>query len=448
MPAAPVLPVVLDRGRRTPLPMQLASRVRSLVLDATLAPGDRIPSSRALAAELGVSRAVTTQAYEQLVAEGWLVGRTGAGTFVAGARLPAPPASAPVTEHRRAAPSVHLDTGTPWTDPRLEAGWRRAWREVAAARPPRGYDDPAGLPELRARLATHLSRTRGLSVTRDQVLVTSGTTDAWRALLAVLPAGAVAVEDPGYRAAVVAARSSGRLVLDLPATEPVIDLTGVVAVYVTPAHQHPLGATLPAAERVALLRAARSAHALVVEDDYDSEFRYDVAPVPALAAMDRDRVAYLGTASKAVAPSLRLGWMVAPTEVHDAVLALRAVTHEGPSWPVQRAFAALLRDGHVDRSVRSARPVYARRLARVAAAMAPHARTFGPAAGMYSVWLTDPGAAVAARDAARAAGFKLNLLADYCRTSTWTGLVIGVGSCTDDELTRVLEVVVSALSQG
>lgn len=132
----------------------------------------------------------------------------------------------------------------------------------------------------------------------------------------------------------------------------------------------------------------------------------------------------------------------APPWAHAAVLALRELTHEGPSWPVQRAFLSLLRDGHLDRAVRSARPVHAARLARVAAALSPHARTVGPAAGRYSVWLTEPHVA---RDAARAAGFELNLLADYCRSTTWTGLVIGVGACTDDELSRVLDVLVGSM---
>ena len=183
----------------------------------------------------------------------------------------------------------------------------------------------------------------------------------------------------------------------------------------------------------------------MVEDDYDSEFRYDVAPVPALASLDRARVAYLGTASKSVAPSLRLGWLVPPPALLDAVNRRRALTHEAAPWPVQRAFLALLRDGYVDKVVRSARRVYADRAPRVAAALAPYAEPAGPLAGMYSTWLLPQADAVRARDAARAAGFEVNLLSDYCRSATLTGLVVGFGGVTDDELDRALAALVRGL---
>lgn len=438
------LPLRLDRAAPGPLGVQLSGRIRALVLGGTLARGDRLPSSRALAAELGVSRAVTEQAYEQLLAEGWLVARRGAGTFVASTG--AEPAGLP---RRRATPPerplVRLDAGTPWIDPRHAAGWRRAWREVSVARPPRGYHDPRGIPELRAALADRLARTRGLAVDPDEVTVVNGTTDGLRHLLTVLPPGPVALEDPGYRAAVETARGVGREVVDLPALAPVTDLAGVAAAYVTPAHQHPLGRVMPGADRVTLLEAARAAEALVVEDDYDSEFRYDVAPVPALASLDRSRVAYLGTAAKSVAPSLRLGWLVAPPDVADLVNARRLVTHEGAPWPVQRAYLALLRDGYVDKVVRTARRVYAERAPRVAAALAPYAELAGPLAGMYSTWRLPAADAVRARDAARRAGFEVNLLADYCRSADLTGLVVGFGGVSDEELDQALAALTSVL---
>jgi GntR family transcriptional regulator/MocR family aminotransferase len=440
------LPVVLDRTGPGPLGVQLSGAIRELVVAGTLARGDRLPSSRALAADLGVSRSVTEHAYEQLLAEGWLEARRGSGTYVAAG------GATSATTPRRPAPTpardlVRLDAGTPWIDPRHAAGWRRAWREVSTARPPRGYDDPRGLPELRAALADRIGRTRGLVVDPDEVVVTSGTTDGLRHLLSVLTPGPVALEDPGYRAAVETVRGLAREVRDLPALERVTELTGVVAAYVTPAHQHPLGRVLPAADRVALLDAARTSGAVVVEDDYDSEFRYDVAPVPALASLDRHRVAYLGTAAKAVAPSLRLGWMVPPPAHLDAVNARRVITHEGAPWPVQRAFLALLRDGYVDKVVRTARRVYAERAPRVAAALSPYAELAGPLAGMYSTWLLPQADALRARAAAREAGFEVNLLSDYCRTARLTGLVLGFGGVTDDELDRALAVLSESLSQ-
>src|SRR5262245_15182687 len=195
------LPVVLDRSAPGSLGGQLSGRIRDLVVAGTLSRGDRLPSSRALATELGVSRSVAEQAYEQLLAEGWLEARRGAGTFVAatGAARDAVPLPLRTPAER---PLVRLDAGTPWIDPRHAAGWRRAWREVSTARPPRGYDDPRGLPELRTLLADRLARTRGLNVDPDEILVTHGTTDGWRQLVGLLPPGLIAIEDPGYRAAV------------------------------------------------------------------------------------------------------------------------------------------------------------------------------------------------------------------------------------------------------
>lgn len=441
--------MVLDRSSDVPLHAQLAARVRDLVVDGVLVRGTRLPSSRALATEVAVARSVATQAYEQLVAEGWLEARHGSGTFVAaperGGADPSRPRP-PATSGRTDRPAlVRLDTGTPWIDARHRAGWRRAWREVSAAVPPRGYDDPCGTPALRAAVAERLGRLRGVACEPDDVVVTQGTTDGLRVLLEVLPDGPVGVEDPGYRAAVSTVRASRRDVVDLPAGEPPHDLTGLAAAYVTPAHQHPLGHVMTASDRVALLDAARAADAVVVEDDFDSEFRYDVAPVPALASLDRDRVAYLGTASKSVSPSLRLGWLVPPRHLLEPIRAVRTLRHEGVSWPVQRAYLALLRDGYVDQVVRSARRVYAERAPRVAAVLAPRATAAGPSAGMYSTWLLPHERALAAQAAARRAGFEVNLLADYARSSHLTGLVIGFGGVTDAELDAALDAVARGL---
>jgi GntR family transcriptional regulator/MocR family aminotransferase len=470
------LPVHLDRRTTDPLTAQLARQVRDLLAAGTLRTGARLPSTRALAAELGVSRSVTEQAYDQLLAEGWLEARRGAGTFVAshavratvrpddgrkaradvGAGAGAPRPGRPAGDRPGAgAPSapaglVPLSAGEPWIDPRHAAVWRRAWREVSAATPPRGYGDPAGLPELRAALAARLATTRGLVVDADDVLVTAGTTAALREVLATLPPGPVGIEDPGYRAAVATARDGGRDVVDLPAEQQhtAAGLHGLVAAYVTPAHQHPLGRVMPAADRLALLDAARATGTLVVEDDYDSELRYDVAPVPALAALDRERVAYLGTASKSAPPGLRLGWAVLPRPLHEAVLARREAVHGDFSWPSQRAMLALLRDGWLDVTVRTARGVYARRARRVADRLSPHATPAATSAGMYSTWLTSAAAARRARDAAARAGFRLPLLADHCRSAPLTGLVLGFGGVTDDELDRALDAIASSLADG
>ncbi|MFJ9315238.1 PLP-dependent aminotransferase family protein [Pimelobacter simplex] len=441
-----MLPLRLDRTDPRPLGTQLADQVRRLVLDGVLARGDRMPATRRLAADLGVSRSVVEQAFDQLLAEGWLEARQGAGTWIAGGTAAPPAARARRRTAGRERELVMLDAGTPWIDPRHQAVWRRAWREVSVATPPRGYDDARGLPELCALLADRLGRTRGVVVDADRVRLTGGTGAGLRNLLAVLPPGAVAVEDPGYRAAVATVGEAGRAVRDLPALAPVTDLVGCAAAYVTPAHQHPLGRVLPAADRLTLLATARRDGSLVVEDDYDSEFRYDVAPVPALAALDREQVAYLGTASKAILPSLRLGWSVVPDRLLDKYDAHRGLTHDVPPWPVQRALVTLLRDGYVDAVVRSARRVYAERAPRVVAALSPYAELAGPVAGMYSTWLLPHARAVRARAAAEEAGFRVNLLRDYCRSAALSGLVVGFGGPTDAELDRALAVLAESLS--
>lgn len=440
------LPVVLERDGAVPLGVQLSTQIRERILDESLPEGHRLPSSRALAAELGTSRSVVEQAYSQLVAEGWLRGRHGSGTFVASRGLRRA-ASRRAAEPAAAGPLVTFDAGTPFIDPRHAAGWRRAWREVSTATPPRGYDDSRGLPELRRLLAERLARTRGLACEPEQVVITSGTTDGLRHLLGALPPGAVGIEDPGYRAAVATARQVGREVRDLPAIDP--DgwaLDGLAAVYVTPAHQHPLGHVMSASQRLHLLDRARASDALVIEDDYDSEFRYDVAPIPALASLAPERVGYLGTAAKSVGPSMRIGWLAAPPEVTDAVNARRTATHDAAPWPVQRAFLTLVRDGYLDRVVRSARRVYAERAQRVTEALRPYATPSTPSpAGMYTTWLLPHADAVRARDAALAAGYQVNLLADYCRSAGLTGLLVGVGGVTDAQLDEALAALVRGL---
>lgn len=319
---------------------------------------------------------------------------------------------------------------------------------MSSATPPPGYDDPAGLGELRTELAGHLARTRGLACEPDEILVTTGTVGGFSQVLSALPPGPVAHEDPGYRAAAEAVRAARREIRDLPAGRPVTDLTGCVAAYVTPAHQHPLGPVMSGADRLGLLEAARAAGAVVVEDDYDSEFRYDVAPVPALAALDREAVAYLGTTSKTVAPSMRLGWLVAPAALHRQILLRREVTHDTPAWPVQRAFLSLLRDGYVDQVVRSARRTYAARAERVLAALSGLADPIGPVAGMYATVPLPRATATSVAAAAREAGFEVPLLHDYCRSATLSGIILGFGGCTDDELDRALAVIVHALGKG
>lgn len=451
------LPLRVDRTAADPLPAQIARQVRARIGSGTLAAGERLPSSRALARDLGVSRAVAEQAYDQLLAEGWVETRRGAGTYVAdgtvldaGRARPRTPAE-PVTERHL----VRLGTGSPWVDPKHDAGWRRAWREVSVLPTPREYPPAAGLPELRSAIAAYVGRTRGIDCGPAEVLVTLGTTDGLRHLLGVLPPGSVAVEDPGYRAAVATCGRLGRTVRDLPLDDEGASASALAAmpddvraVYVTPAHQHPTGITMTAPRRFALLAECRRRGALLVEDDYDSEFRYDVAPLPALATLDREQVVYLGTASKSVSPGLRLGWLIAPADLVSRISRQREEAHDVCSVPIQRAWLSMLRDGHVDKLVRSARRVYAVRSRHVAGALAPYGEVNRPAAGMYVTVALPPDVVDRVRRDCADAGYEVPSMADMSRSSGRSGLVVGFGGLTDEQLTDALAALTRSLAQA
>jgi GntR family transcriptional regulator/MocR family aminotransferase len=458
MPTAPLV-LSVDRSAAVSLPVQIADQIRAAVRAGALRVGDRLPGSRALATEIGVSRAVVEQAYDQLHAEGWVSGRHGSGTFVhdiaAGMTAPARSTNArrqPAAPGRR--PLVSLDGGSPWRDPRHDSGWRRAWREVSAAKPPATYPEAAGLPELRAAVAAHVARHRGIACSVEEVLITNGTTHGLDLLMSTMAPGTLAMEDPGYRATAAVAQQRGWRLVDVPVDEEGLDVPAlgrlpgdVDAVYTTPAHQHPLGMTLSPRRRRALLTEAVRRDAVVVEDDYDSEFRYDVAPLPALAQLGLERVVYLGTTSKAVVPGLRLGWLVSNADRVAQIVAARRARHDHTSWPVQRAFMAMLRDGYVDRLLRSARRVYAVRSREVTRRLAPFGRLDGGVAGMYTVLHLDPAQTRIAVAAAAEAGYRLPTLESYCRSAALSGIMVGFGAVTDRQLDEALTAVEQALAE-
>jgi GntR family transcriptional regulator/MocR family aminotransferase len=291
-------PLPLDRTGGPPLAVQLADGVRAAAAAGAFRRGDRLPSTRALAATLGVSRTVTAAAYDQLLAEGWIAGRHGAGTFVVGVPQ-GPPGPAVPAQGAPAAPGgdagIRLEPGSPCNEALDPAAWRRAWRAAADA-PPALLADDIGLPAYRAAVADQLLRHRGLVIGADAVFATAGTTAAVAELAALLPRGArVAVEDPGYGRVAEALRIAGVTVLPVPVDDDGLDVAALPehldAVYCTPAHQYPLGARLSARRRLALVERARAGGFLVLEDDYDGEMRYDVAPLPLLAALAPDVVA-------------------------------------------------------------------------------------------------------------------------------------------------------------
>lgn len=448
------LPLVIDRTAGLSLHLQVAEQVRAAVGDGRLQAGHRLPSTRDLARQLGVSRAVAQSAYDQLQAEGWIEGRTGAGTFVTDV-APLRPA-----ERRRkaahATPERELLTlrpGIPFIDPTPDPGWRRAWREVSAQSPPRGYDDAAGLPALRVALAEHVGRVRGIACGPENILVTNGTVHGLRLLLAVTrrPGDRIAIEDPGYQNAVTAAHDHGLAIVDVPVDRDGLQVSALTdeldAVYVTPSHQYPLGGRLPVARRNELIRWARRTGAMLIEDDYDSEFRFDVAPLPALAQLDLDRVVHLGTLSKTLSPALRLGWLVASDTTVDRLAIFRANSGDWPGWPMQAALLAMLRDGYLDQAIRKHRRRYAERRTHTCSVLAPYGRVIGQDAGLHiTLLLPDQldDRLVSAR--AYEAGVAVAPLADYRRSIPGPpGLVIGYATPTAEDLHKALLILTEVL---
>ena len=382
------------------------------------APGDRLPSTRRLAADLG-RRPVGHRAGVGPAPRRGLDRGPPRRRHVGGRRRRARSPAAPAASHgpgggRPAGPPRRRH---PWIDARHRAAWRRAWREVSSA-PRRGGTTTRAASPSCASCSPSAWAAPG---------AWSSTPTTWWSPPAPPPGCAtcwpcsrrepVAVEDPGYRAAVLTVGESGRAVRRPPGLAPVTDLAGACAAYVTPAHQHPLGRVMPAADRLTLLATARRDGAVVVEDDYDSEFRYDVAPVPALASLEPDLVAYLGTASKSVAPSLRLGWLVAPPRLRPDLDRHRGITHDAPGL----AGPARLLGAAARRLRRRGRPLGAPDLRRACAARGRRAVAVRRARRTGRRDVLDlaapprprgPGAAGGARHA----GFRVNLLADYCRS--------------------------------
>jgi len=448
-------PVVLDRSAPAPLSVQLADALRTAAAGGTLRPGDRLPSTRELAAALGVSRTVTSAAYDQLLAEGWAAGRRGAGTFVVGAAPgPGPVATTPddAPVEPGAAGLVDLRAGTPCLEVLDRAAWRRAWR-AAGDQPPDQAPDPAGDAAFRAAVTTHLLRSRGLGALPGDLLATGGTSAAIGELARVLPPGSrVGVEDPGYQRVVGSLREAGVRVVPLRVDDDGLVVeevpAGLAAVYCTPAHQYPLGRRMSAARRMALVTRARAEGWWVLEDDYDGELRYDVAPLPLLGALGPDVVVHLGTTSKIVSPTLGTGWLVAPPALRTELVARRTATGTRPGRAGQRVFAALAASGDLARHLRRLRRELAERRALVVAAVAAAGlRAEGDAAGAHLlVPLPDDATeqALVARAAGR--GIALDGLGrHWTGTATAAGLVVGFAAPPRAELTTALGVLTEVL---
>jgi GntR family transcriptional regulator / MocR family aminotransferase len=405
----------VDRDAAATLGAQIEDGLRTAIRDGSLRAGARVPSTRDLARQLGVSRRVAVDAYAQLAAEGWLQLRQGARPRVSDsvampdAPTRAHPAGAPLRpryDFRPSAPDVS-------TFPRT--AWLRAVRDALQTMSDADldYGDPRGADVLRAALAAYLGRVRGVTADPERVLVTCGYSQGLGLVcraLAQRGATRIALEDPSNPEQAQIAVRAGLEPLPIPVDDEglrvdALEATGADAVVLTPAHQDPTGVVLSGERRTALVAWLRAHDAVAIEDDYDAEYRYDRAAVGALQGLDADRVVYLGSASKTLAPALRLGWMVLPAALVEAVSAEKVLADRGTNRIDQHAFAGFLERGELDRHLRRMRIQYRARRDALVAALAEHlpeATVQGVAAGLHvTVRLPDGVDEAAVRDEAQ-----------------------------------------------
>ncbi|WBQ07437.1 MocR-like pyridoxine biosynthesis transcription factor PdxR [Kribbella sp. CA-293567] len=441
---------------------ELVRALHDSIRSGRLPAGTRLPSSRSLAKDLGIARNTVADAYGQLVAEGWLTARQGSGTLVAERVLPAagvatPGREAPGTFDR---PSYRYDLtpGSPdlSTFPRNE--WLAAARKALPAAPNDafGYGDPRGRIELRENLADYLARARGVRADPDRILICSGYVQALNLLTDVLRqqgATTMSVEEFGYSLHWDVIRSRGLQPTPVPVDEYGVrsDLLQGQAALLTPAHQMPLGVPLAPDRRTRAVEWARDSDAILIEDDYDGEFRYDRQSVGALQALDPERVVYTGTASKSLAPGLRLAWMVLPEHLMEPVLAVKRTTDLLTATLDQLVLAEYIASGHYDRHVRRTRQHYRRRrdhLVELLAARAPGVTVAGISAGLH-VLLDVPGDAADMVARARRQGLLIATLDHYRFTpnpAERQALVVGYGTPPDHSYNGALDLLCQILA--
>ncbi|HTE49921.1 MAG TPA: PLP-dependent aminotransferase family protein [Kofleriaceae bacterium] len=464
--------VALDRRLARPLHRQLYDGYREAILDGRLRPGHRLPSTRTLAQELQISRIPVVTAFEQLVAEGYVESRVGAGSFVSSIlpdqpphRAGHPPATPGRPGRRRVPPSPLAIADEPWLDvsgpfrtgqPALDEFPAEVWTRLvsrharAAPRRQMTYGDSMGLPALRESLASHLRTVRSVNCTAEQIMIVSGSQQALalagRAVLA--PGDAVWSEEPGYPGAHDALRLAGARIVPVPVDDEGLDVDAGIArapdaraAYVTPSHQYPLGMLMSARRRLQLLDWARRRGAWLFEDDYDSEYRYDTQPIASLHGLDGDaRVIYVGTFSKILFPALRVGYLVIPADLIAPFQRLREAMDIFPAPLYQSVLDDLIRDGHLARHLRRMRGIYGERRRALEAALDAElgatARVVGDRAGMHLVVMLPAGSRdhdIAVR-AARAGISVIPLSSCYIGRRTRPGLVLGYGGTRLSEI--------------
>jgi GntR family transcriptional regulator/MocR family aminotransferase len=489
-PFASQILVRLDPRAREPLQGQLCAGLRRAIRDGVLGPGTRLPSSRALAADLRISRTTAVLAFDQLVAEGVLTTRPGGGTFVAprpghDRQPPATPATidVPATPHpplsRRGAalattPRTALKLGgapRPFRigTPALDRVPLAAWTRLVTRRLKRitlgelDYRDPAGEPGLREAIAGHVRRVRGAVCTADQVIVVAGAQHGLELTCRILldPGDRAWLEEPGYTGARAALLGAGARVVSIPVDADGIDVAAGVRrapharlAYVTPSHQYPMGVPLTLARRQALLAWARRASAWIVEDDYDCGYDYGSRPMPCLQGLDAGgRVIYVGSFSKTLFPALRLGYLIVPADLREAAVAARRASDVHPPILEQGVLADLMASGAFERHLRRMRGEYKRRLAALTAAAARHGKgllTLRPVTtGLHAVADLHGGVddqAVFREAVAR--GLELMPLSAYAfdpRRTAVQGLVLGFASVPGDRFDAAMSTLAAAI---
>lgn len=422
----------------------LTEQLRAGIADGRLAQGVRLPSSRVLADELSMSRGTVVEAYHRLMEEGLVVSNRGGGTTVANvipATAATPAAQQPQDPGRADGDGIDISSGMPDLSAFPRAAWSRAERKVLSTATSRelGYADPQGVPALREALAGWLARSRGVVAEPDQIIVTAGVTGALSLLAQVLRNRGVttcAVEDPGA--------DGNRRILDywmdglvpVPVDEDGLSVdalaqTSTRAVIATPAHQFPTGVVLSPERRRALVAWADRANGVVIEDDYDAEYRYDRAPVRAMQGLSPERVVHVSSLSKVLAPALRVGWMVAPAHLRDELAEKRWATDLGSPALMQLTLAELLETGALERHLRTLRKKHRERRDAAVEAIAhflPGCKIEGIAAGLHLVvMLPEHLDDKVVTERAKREGIAVHPLSRHGFTPGVPGLVIGYG---------------------
>jgi GntR family transcriptional regulator/MocR family aminotransferase len=459
---------LLDRTAAEPAYRQLYRRISAAVLDGTLVHGARLPSARALASQLGLARGTVEAAYSQLAGEGYIQGRGAAGTYIAKVAVPAVPI--PAAAPRAARPAMPTGMPLPFQMglPALDAFPRKLWTRLAArqahALSPLALvgRDPAGIAPLRQAIARYLAVARGIAVPPEQVIVTAGFQGALGLVTRLLGLAdqPVWMEEPGYFLARAGLIAAGARIVRVPVDEEGMDVAAGMALapsarlaLVSSSHQSPLGMALSLPRRLQLLDWAASCDGWIVEDDYDSEFRYVGRPLPPLKSLDRaGRVLYVGTFSKTLFPGLRLGYLVAPPQLTQRIVELAALLGSLPGADAQATLAAFLAEGHFGRHVRRMRQLYARRRAALALALE---KVFGAgrvalgAGGMHILLrLDDAVDDIALVEACLAAGLSPEALSRaYAGPNKRRGLLLSFTNLAPEQAPAMVQRLARALSE-